>query len=154
MLKNSKHLLLHHLRSLVQFTMQRYCFILNNKDWEIKNVGMILQMPQDASVSYVTERSIVQPLWGLTAEGIVPSARGAMLSDSQSYAFGLSEQCFQTLKAMLSDAQSIAFRTPEHCFWNVGAMLLTVRSTSLDHKEQYSRCYGACFYIHTEHCSR
>ena len=41
MLKNSKHLLLHHLRSLVQFTMQRYCFILNNKDWEIKNVGMI-----------------------------------------------------------------------------------------------------------------
>ena len=74
MLKNSKHLLLHHLRSLVQFTMQRYCFILNNKDWEIKNVGMILQMAQDASVSYVTERSIVRPLWGLTAEGIVPSA--------------------------------------------------------------------------------
>ena len=74
MLKNSKHLLLHHLRSLVQFTMQRYYFILNNKDWEIKNVGMILQMPQDASVSYVTERSIVRPLWGLTAEGIVPSA--------------------------------------------------------------------------------
>ena len=74
MLKNSKHLLLHHLRSLVQFTMQRYCFILNNKDWEIKNVGMILQMAQDASVSYVTERSIVRPLWGLTAKGIVPSA--------------------------------------------------------------------------------
>ena len=74
MLKNSKHLLLHHLRSLVQFTMQRYCFILNNKDWEIKNVGMILQMAQDASVSYVTERSIVHPLSGLTAEGIVPSA--------------------------------------------------------------------------------
>ena len=74
MLKNSKHLLLHHLRSLVQFTMQRYCFFLNNKDWEIKNVGMILQMAQDASVSYVTERSIVRPLWGLTAKGIVPSA--------------------------------------------------------------------------------
>ena len=74
MLKISKHLLLHHLRSLVQSTMQRYYFILNNKDWEIKNVGMILQMAQAASVSYIAEGSIVRPLSGLTSEGIVPSA--------------------------------------------------------------------------------
>jgi hypothetical protein len=58
----------------MQSTMQRYCFFLNNKDWAIKNVGMILQMAQAASVSYIAERSIVRPLWGLTAEGIVPSA--------------------------------------------------------------------------------
>ena len=138
MLKNSKHLLLHHLRSLVQFTMQRYCFILNNKDWEIKNVGMILQMPQDASVSYVTERSIVHPLWGLTAEGIVPSARGVMLSDAGSYAFGLSEHCFQTLKALLSDSLSIAFRLSKHCFQNARALLLERRSNAFDCTEHVS----------------
>jgi hypothetical protein len=79
---------------------------------------------------------------------------GDMLSDSQSIAFGLSEHCFQTLKALLSERQSIAFRRWEHCFWNLRVLLLTTRSTSLDHKEQYSRCYGACLYIHTEHCSR
>ena len=77
---------------------------------------------------------------------------GYMLLSSGSYAFRRWELCFRTLRVMLSDSQSIAFRTPEHCFWNVGAMLLTVRSTSLDHTEQYSRCYGACLYIHTEHC--
>ena len=92
MLKNSKHLLLHHLRSLVQFTMQRYCFILNNKDWEIKNVGMI-------------------ELGELCFQTL-----GAMLSDAGSYAFGLSEHCFQTLKALLSERQSIAFGTSEQCF--------------------------------------
>ena len=138
MLKNSKHLLLHHLRSLVQFTMQRYCFILNNKDWEIKNVGMILQMPQDASVSYVTERSILQPLWGLTAEGIVPSARGVMLSDAGSYAFGRWELCFRTLRALLSDSQSNAFRLSKHCFQNARALLLERRSNAFDYKEHVS----------------
>ena len=92
MLKNSKHLLLHHLRSLVQFTMQRYCFFLNNKDWEIKNVGMI-------------------ELGELCFQTL-----GTMLSDSQSIAFGLSEHCFQTLKALLSERQSIAFGTSEQCF--------------------------------------
>jgi len=92
MLKNSKHLLLHHLRSLVQFTMQRYCFILNNKDWEIKNVGMI----ELGELCFQTLR--------------------VMLSDSQSIAFGLSEHCFQTLKALLSERQSIAFGTSEQCF--------------------------------------
>jgi len=92
MLKNSKHLLLHHLRSLMQSTMQRYCFILNNKDWAIKNVGMI-------------------ELGELCFQTL-----GAMLSDAGSYAFGLSEHCFQTLKALLSERQSIALGRGEQCF--------------------------------------
>ncbi len=106
MLKNSKHLLLHHLRSLVQFTMQRYCFILNNKDWEIKNVGMIelgeLCFQTLGTMHFELSEQCFQTL-------------GALLLDSQSIAFGLSEHCFRTLRALLSERQSIALDYKEHC---------------------------------------
>ena len=79
---------------------------------------------------------------------------GVMLCDLRSYAFRLSEHCFQTLRALLLDSQSIAFDNKEHVSRAYGVLLWTIRSTSLEHTEQCSRWYGACLYIHTEHCSR
>jgi len=46
--------------------------------------------------------------------------------------------CFQTLGAMLSDSQSIAFGLSEHCFQTLGALLLDVGSNAFDYKEHVS----------------
>ena len=54
--------------------------------------------------------------------------RGAMLSDTWSYAFGHGKLCFWTRKTMLLRFESYAFGVGELCFSHLGAMLFAVAS--------------------------
>lgn len=54
-----------------------------------------------------------------------------MLSEVESYAFRLLEQCFQTARALLLDTGSNAFDLTEQCSSAYGAVLWTLRSMPL-----------------------
>ena len=54
-----------------------------------------------------------------------------MLCNPRSYAFRLSEHCFQTLGAMLLDSQSIALDYKEHASGPYRAMLPMIWSSAL-----------------------
>ena len=54
-----------------------------------------------------------------------------MLSELGSYAFGFGELCFRTTRAMLLDTGSNAFDLTEQCSSAYGAVLWTIRSMPL-----------------------
>lgn len=55
------------------------------------------------------------------------------------------KQCFSPLKALLPDSKSIAFRLSEQCSWPPKAMLLASESNALGVKELCSGGYRAMF---------
>ena len=61
-----------------------------------------------------------------------------MLSDAGSYAFGLSEHCFQNVRALLLDSGSNAFDYTEHAS-------IYIQSTAPDDTEQCSDEYKDMF---------